>query len=63
MRIQIDKTMTISQIMIHLDSIRHIEKRMIEIEEMDKKGLNLDQQGELLDEYNMLWEKANNLRK
>ena len=38
---------------------RNIEQRMLEIEQMDKKGLSLDDQFKLIEEYNKLWDKMN----
>ena len=38
---------------------RDIEQRMLEIEQMDKNGLSLDDQFALIEEYNGLWDKMN----
>ena len=35
------------------------EQRMLEIEQMDKTGITLDEQFALIEEYNNLWDKMN----
>ena len=35
------------------------EQRMLEIEQMDKTGISLDEQFALIEEYNNLWDKMN----
>lgn len=40
-----------------------LEQRMLEIEQMDKDNLPLDDQFALIEEYNRLWERINELNK
>ena len=35
------------------------EQRMLEIEQMDKTGISLDEQFALIEEYNNLWDRMN----
>ena len=35
------------------------EQRMLEIEQMDKNGMSLNEQFALIEEYNGLWDKMN----
>ena len=35
------------------------EQRMLEIEQMDKDGMSLNEQFALIEEYNGLWDKMN----
>ena len=35
------------------------EQRMLEIEQMDKTGITLDEQFALIEEYNNLWDRMN----
>lgn len=40
-----------------------LEQRMLEIEQMDKDGLSLDEQFDLIEEYNKLWARITELNK
>ena len=56
--------MSIAQTILGLmQGLDIIELRIKEIEKMDKSGLTLDEQENLINEYTKLWNKANSLRK
>ncbi len=47
--------------MNNIDEYIRLEKELIKIEKMDKDGLSLDDQCDLLCKYNKLWNRINEL--
>ena len=51
----------LGKVKLQMNDIIAIEQRMLEIEQMDKDNLSLDDQFKILEEYNSLWDKASKL--